>query len=119
MEAARKLHGRWGWRKGGQLTPWTTVSWTRLSQEDHDTHTQSPDQKLRSWELTGARHCSQQVYTMREVGLQIHSTDKGTENQRWQVTCLWSHSQHVAQSFNLGSVIPGSDIAMGVPDMGS
>ena len=56
---------------------------------------------------------------MREAGLQIHFTGKETENQRWQATCLWLHSQHVAQSFNLGSLIPGSDIAMGVPDMGS
>ena len=75
--------------------------------------------KRRSWELTGARHCSQQVHTMRELGLQLHFTDAETENQRWQVTCLWSHSEPVPQSFNLGSLIPGSDIAMGAPDVGS
>lgn len=75
--------------------------------------------KRRSWELTGARHCSQQVHTGRELGSQLHFTDTETENQRWQVACLWSHSEHAPQSFNLGSLIPGSDIAMGAPDVGS
>ena len=119
MEAARKLHRRRGWSgegsgRCGTLSPEpgcvrNTVSHMHRAQA----------KKRRSWELTGARHCSQQVHTMRELGLQLHFTDAETENQRWQVTCLWSHSEPVPQSFNLGSLIPGSDIAMGAPDVGS